>query len=830
MNRRDRFVGAALPALLLVLPLAHGGNHPWTVFLAAPVVSALLVLTLQARRHRGGPPTPGLSWLAAFAALALFTTLPVPPWLGALLSPTATSWNERVLLGDAASHWRALALDPFAVWSELARLSIGFGAFAVTAAYPWPSETERTRAIERILLAIFAGGAALGTFGLWQAIRGGDGRISGPFVNPNHFAAWLEMVAPVAFGYLATLIAQVADGVRDSLATARDLRLRGHRAWLDAIVEQQNRFWAPLAGLAMMAILIVSHLATGSRGGVAALLAGLGVTTVGVLGGAFRPRWLPRAVAVTLVAGCLGTLALLAVLDGEASVDGGDASLAARFAVARQGSAVVQEFPLLGTGLGGWIHAYRPHQAPPVEYGIWDHAHNDYLELLAESGVLGVGCALLFALALVTAAVRGVPRGPANRFAQGSGFGSAEWRTALGNASGLRWGVAGALAAALVHAAIDFALHLPANLTLAAVLCGLVVASLSATRPAAGQRPDRGLAALTALVMMTLLPPAWNQVLLALGATPLSSADCVDAADLALVDGTPEGRTRAIALASAAIDRAPMRRAAHEMLATAYGPSREAEASLRSAIALQPWDPEVRDRLALELAQRGETQAAAAELEESVARFPYLNTHAFLADGSDTAPDARTVLRLLSDGESTGAQLARLDPPLADAVIRGLRRGLESSHPGEFRTVIVDDLVTALETREEWADAAAALWAEAEPSAGGAVALARAAADYLRAGDRASAESALLAALRQNPEHGDLYRALAVDIYAAARDFDTAERVLAAGEQHAIDMLPVYQGVTQVLAQREQARGEHPMLGTTPLARAERVRVGAPPR
>src|SRR5439155_349290 len=48
----------------------------------------------------------------------------------------------------------------------------------------------------------------------------------------------------------------------------------------------------------------------------------------------------------------------------------------------------------------------RPYQAPPVEGGIWDHAHNDYLELAAEGGLAGVALVLLFALALVRAAAR----------------------------------------------------------------------------------------------------------------------------------------------------------------------------------------------------------------------------------------------------------------------------------------------------------------------------------------------------------------------------------------------------------------------------------------
>jgi hypothetical protein len=47
-------------------------------------------------------------------------------------------------------------------------------------------------------------------------------------------------------------------------------------------------------------------------------------------------------------------------------------------------------------------------------------------------------------------------------------------------------------------------------------------------------------------------------------------------------------------------------------------------------------------------------------------------------------------------------------------------------------------------------------------------------------------------------------------VYGAQKDFDTAERVLHAGERSAVDILPVYEGVTQVLAQREAARFDDP--------------------
>ena len=60
-----------------------------------------------------------------------------------------------------------------------------------------------------------------------------------------------------------------------------------------------------------------------------------------------------------------------------------------------------------------------------------------------------------------------------------------------------------------------------------------------------------------------------------------------------------------------------------------------------------------------------------------------------------------------------------------------------------------------------------------------------------------------MAALLRAPEEGTLYRKLAVEVYAQRGDFEMAERVLRAGQRNATDMMPVYQGVKEVLARQQ---------------------------
>src|SRR5262249_57270651 len=128
-------------------------------------------------------------------------------------------------------------------------------------------------------------------------------------------------------------------------------------------------------------------------------------------GGGRVGRCIPAAAAVALLLAAVVPLGLWLRADTSevAGADEVDVSLSSRLAVALQGAGIVRDHPLLGTGLGSWLHAFRSYVGPPVEGGIWDHAHDEYLELAAETGAFGVALAALFAL-VVTRAVRSARR------------------------------------------------------------------------------------------------------------------------------------------------------------------------------------------------------------------------------------------------------------------------------------------------------------------------------------------------------------------------------------------------------------------------------------
>src|SRR5579884_3398852 len=746
---RGRGVLLGVQGLLAGLPLLRGGHPPWALALAMPAVLVLLALTLRARQEHGGPRAPAVGTLAAFLALGLASTVPLPPsWVRAL-SPHAAALYARLL--PASGTWHALALDPWDAWLELARCAVAFGAFAVIVGYPWGDAAACRRVLRGLLGALLAGGT-LGAFsGLVQVARGDGGpagllpaprggRASGPLVNPNHFAAVLELVIPLALASTAIVV----------------------------------------LGLA--------HRASGSRGGLAAVLIGLGVAAGAAAADAIRRRrgpwrWLLLAPAAAgIVAGGCAFARWAAVPPAAYAGENPDSiepSLGSRLAVAAQGLAVVAEYPVFGAGLGSWHVAYLPHQAPPVDGGIWDHAHDDYVELAAETGAVGLALAIACALIVLRAARR---RGP------GADVGL------------LRAGLAGGASAVLVHATVDFPLHVPASLLGLMTTLGLLVLT-AAPRP---NGRSWAIAALLALATAAAVPLAANTALLAAGAAPLSPCACLAQADVLLAEHGAAARAEALGLVRRAIALSPADPAAHAAFADVLGPGPAGDAALRRALALAPAATEVRDRLALRLWAEGDRSAAAAELEESVRRFPYLISHAALAPNPEATQP-------LGGRDPFSTRLAALPPELARAVELGLEQALAQVAAGAARVGIVSDLATLREARGRWQEAAALLRREAQRSHDAGTYLVRAARDYLAAREDGRAEEALRAGIAQMPQDGDLYRRLAIDIYLPRGDLAAAEETLRAGERAAADLLPVYRGTTELLSRREgAARGATP--------------------
>lgn len=381
--------------LLAWLPLPIGGHADWAAALAACLVGVLLALWCVAAWRRSLPvDVPIVLPLAALlvAGVAGWSMLQVTPGI------LPADWSHPIWAEAAAE---GLAVEPVVSLNRsaspdaLMRLLAACGMFLL--AFVLAQRESQARRMLNALLAIITAYAA---FGLAQELTGWRlsgsdayrGDVVSTFVNRNHFATYANLGLMIALGLVLEPLLR-----GDGRSEAR-LGVRISKAITTVFEERRYPLMAA-------AVILLAVIGSASRGGILSLLgAGLFLLVlVFLLSRAKRAtKWL--AIAATLTVG-----ALLVWLTGDILLSRFQAILAAdtlgeidgRIAAWEMTLAAIAERPLLGYGHGAYQELFFLFHGPELgQAGVFDHAHNDYLQLAAELG-LPAAAAMLLALALL---------------------------------------------------------------------------------------------------------------------------------------------------------------------------------------------------------------------------------------------------------------------------------------------------------------------------------------------------------------------------------------------------------------------------------------------
>jgi putative inorganic carbon (hco3(-)) transporter len=392
-----------LCAVLVLIPLPFGGNVPGAVFgfeCAAFVLAALHLAGryLASRREEddeGDEGSPAGTHfpiflkflLGVFLAVTALQLIPLPPVVLKALSPRTAS----LYLDMEAGGWRPLSLAPALSIRELAHfLFYGIFAFLV---YRYVGTRRRLEIFTLTLLAIgvfesFYGLAEL--FGGSQRIFGFQrdyhlGSATGTFINRDHFSGLLEMLFALALGYLLAKA--------DFFGVRRELGFREKILWF----AQEKLQRALLCGIVAV-IIGLGIVFSRSRSGIFIFFAiiVLAAAAVSAGGQARRAARIIRTVAVLVVFAAVAA-GIMPVVERFTKQN---IAQDARFGYYANTLKYLHAFPA-GTGLRTFVQAY-PMFETRYEPGLLDHAHNDYLEVLAESGIVGGGALILFAVTGVT--------------------------------------------------------------------------------------------------------------------------------------------------------------------------------------------------------------------------------------------------------------------------------------------------------------------------------------------------------------------------------------------------------------------------------------------
>ncbi len=473
-------------AVLLTFPaLAIGGLLYWTrAFVQLAAASLALLWSLRAflgtsELNRARIPARTVGCGLALLALLILPLVPLPPLVVQWLSPQAfevcaralPGWPDRGPFADlfaalqvplasfhlgsvlAPASWRPLSLVPYDSRMTLVTGTSYAVLGAVVACYPWQHEL---RALVWLVRAVIALAVFQTLYALVQQSTAG-GRIlwlqcpphstcTGTYLNRNHYAGLLEMAFPLLVARARAAWASRRRGQTERRALGGTMRELAH-----LLGQLSQPAAARAVSLWCLALLLFAALASSaSRSAFAATLASFAITTMprGRTGTA-------RARAVTVAALATGAGLWLLFPQFTARLGTGDI---ARAAIAADTLDMIEAFPLFGVGVGNFGSVFPLYRGRTIEswaFGVdVDHAHNDYLEWVAEAGLpaAGVAFALLIGFARRVALLRR--------------------DHAMTEASLLRWGFATGTLALLLHSLTDFNLHIPANALVFTFLVG----------------------------------------------------------------------------------------------------------------------------------------------------------------------------------------------------------------------------------------------------------------------------------------------------------------------------------------------------------------------
>jgi O-antigen ligase len=420
ITSRHQMVWFGTLGLLLLGPLAFGATEPWSQFVLEFAAACLLVLWAM---REAWSTVFTIRWAPALTPMLVFGLM-----VGGQLVFHQTTSVERTFSSALL----------FAAYFVLCFLLV--------------QSVERPKQLETAAYVISVYGVALAIFALIQDFTSNgklywlrkpyyEGWIYGPYVNHNHYAGLMEMMTPIP------LVVALSPGC-----------------------SAKSRWLAGIAASTMATSILFSQ----SRGGMIGFTCELLLTALLLLRHTGRRKMLLTLAmflcATLLLAIWLGspqTLGRLETLHSQAHAEISDGM---RLKIDRDALEMFAHRPFFGWGLGSFTDLYPQFRSFYTNLLI-DHAHNDYLEFLVETGLAGALIALWF---LVTVFRFAWEKPPETKW---QNLGLARIATLVG------------ITGILIHGLVDFNLQIPAN---AAIFYGLcTVATLKMGPVSSALRGER---------------------------------------------------------------------------------------------------------------------------------------------------------------------------------------------------------------------------------------------------------------------------------------------------------------------------------------------------
>lgn len=407
--------------LLMFGPLAFGAVEPWSIFVLEAGAAALFLVWIGKQARKGALEIRSNSLFLPMGVFGVVIFLQIVFRLSIYPHDTVSG----AMLYSSYGILCFLIGQTLLLTAQVRRLAQIFSLYGAVIA----------------CFALLQGISSNGKL-YWLRQPSLGGWIYGPYVNHNHYAGLMEMLIPIPLVLSLTRLA-----------------------------ERKERIAAASAAAVMASTIFLS----GSRGGMLALVVELGILAVVLIK---QKRGLRTALAVgvflVILTGLLVWVGGAQLGQRMATIGSGarsDLSGDMRWQINKDGLRMFAGRPVFGWGLGAFPVVYPQFRSFYTNFFV-NQAHNDYLQLLVETGLLGF-CTLVWFLVVI-------------------------FRTALKKINNWTADISGAmtlaclmgLSAILVHSTVDFNLQIPANAALFYVLC-TIASSEPLVQPARKRRNIR---------------------------------------------------------------------------------------------------------------------------------------------------------------------------------------------------------------------------------------------------------------------------------------------------------------------------------------------------
>jgi len=389
-------------ALIILAPLPFGAVQPWAWGLMGIAVGVLLLGWCAERLVMREPPAvaasriwPILLFFSIAVGWAMLQTSPFMPegWSHPLWVEAAAA------LGDAPPGGY-ISVNPHETGSALVRLLTHGGVFWLALQYG----RDRKRAA-MMLHALALSGLAYAAYGLVVEFSGANSilwfsktsyfdNVTSTFVNRNSYATYAGLGLIVTTGLLIELVSK-------AYSNEPDMRREQLRQLLVGLT---TRGWVLMLAWAVLATAL---LLTDSRGGFLSTCVGM----IALFMASAASRGMRTRHAMAMAMGAFSVGVAFFVLSGDTitgRLAGTDFENENRIAAYKLSMVAVSNSPWLGAGYGTFKEVFRMYRDETIP-GIYDKAHNTFLEYALELGIpasLSLLLAVIYAVSYCAVGIR----------------------------------------------------------------------------------------------------------------------------------------------------------------------------------------------------------------------------------------------------------------------------------------------------------------------------------------------------------------------------------------------------------------------------------------